>query len=137
MTTPAPAAKIMKLPRKNLWRIMKQAKHDFEETYVRIDQRPDLANVAESLATIDNIYILKHFTVIVWTRSLKNSEIHRELKTINHCKEADLGEQFGKKILEVQYSENGRVFLDPAQKGPFVYGNLRAGDFNVVHILVE
>lgn len=132
-----PAAKIMKLPRKNLWRIIKEAKHDFEETYVRIDQRPDLCNVADTLTTIDNIYILKHFKVIVWIRSTKSPEIHRELKIINHCKEAELGEQLGKKVLEVQYSENGRVFLDPAQKGPFIYGNLRAGNFNVIHILVE
>ena len=130
-------SQIYKIPRRNHWRIVKHSKFDFEETYERVDQRPDLSDAALKQFSIDNIYILKSFRVIIWFIEQSNPiNVKKELLTIQHCKEADLGEQLGKEIHEIQYSENGRIFLDPSQKGPFVYGNLRAGNFNVVHVLI-
>lgn len=129
-------SEIYKIPRKNHWRIVKKSKYDFEEIYERVDQRPDLSDAALKQFSIDNIYILKSFRVIVWFRSASIGKTDRQLLTISHCKEADLGKQLGKDIKEVQYSENGKIFLDPSQKGPFIYGNLRAGNFNVVHALL-
>lgn len=129
---------IVKLPQKNLWRIKKKAKYDFGESYTQLHQRHDLLVTTESQkppVNIDNIYLLKHFSVDV---EVKNSSGKSTLEhlVIQHCKETDLGIQLGiSNVQDIAYSEDGKIFLDPAYKCPYVYGNLRAGDFNRVHVL--
>lgn len=126
---------ITKLPKKNMFRIKKKSKHDFQESYTLIHQQPGTIEVSNpGNQKIDNIYLLKYFTVDVEIRSPRHSLT--KPMTIQHCKEVDLGKQLGlDEVKDVAYSEDGKLFLDPKYKGEYVYANLRAGDFNRIHVL--
>lgn len=129
-----------KLTAKHLWRITKNSKYDFQETYELLRQRPNHASAQPHV--IDNVFILKSFTVEIWFGQLetngqrrRSDEFERKIVTLPHPRESELASSLHVPIRQVRYSENGERFMDEASdRQSLVYTNLRSGDFNIVHV---
>lgn len=119
----------------NMCRIKKDAKYDLCETYQILKQH---FNQQDHAHQINNIFVLKNFEVQVIMHKFGDEHpCFNEKMKFQHCCENDLGRRLGLKIKDIQYSEDGKVFLLPSRRQAFMYQNLRAGNFNTVHLLIE
>ena len=119
-----------KLENSNIYKL-DQKDHYLKEQYYKLHQPIQ----SQEVTKIKNIYILRSFEVQVW-RELPDRTLDIQTKRINHCKEHQLSSQLGFEIKGISYSRDGRFYLanDDPRRTENIYGNLRLGNCNVLHV---